>query len=284
MYLYVRTSLNPAALYPVVINRTYFPCLRSYARRDDEASTEWNHGTWTRTEEYSGGITVYAPKDTRVGDTLFLFLSRSDDYLPLEINDWTRGAECFKSDNGQKKCFTESDCIERDGEYCMKFNNTDGVSGRGRDLATVMFTRRINEDDVEGCWELDIRGGHTTWATVAAIPNVNEANPIREVKPRSCDGQQARSEKSIFNGVYGRMNDVLLLSQAFDDKADTTHFGPPVGTELLGFSSGGDDAGFLWAKKFTSRGDTGELSTTGPGTKARCKDALLSVVVKRRNV
>ena len=262
------------------ICRTYFPCIRTYALADESSNTQWNHGTWSDTVEKSGSITIYAPKETRVGDTLFLFLSRSDDYLPLEINDWTRGAECFKSDNGSQECLTASDCIERDGDYCEAFKrpwNPDGNERSGKDLATVMFSRKITNDENIGCWDLDITGyDHTTWAIVTAIPYVDKNQPVRRWSGRSCDD----SEQSVFPSKYGMENDVLLLSQSFDDTAELEHFAAPNGTELLGFTNGDDDAGFLYGKKLIETDFTGELQTEGPGRSA-CKDALLSVVVKR---
>lgn len=276
-------SINtpPPKPQPKVVN-----CPRTYQEATATTnSSEWNHGTWTNTTENSGNIIIHAPTQTRVGDYLFLFLSRSDDYLPLEIHDWTRGAECFKSENGQKECMAESDCIEKtnNGEYCLEFNTTTmGIVGRGLDLATVMFYRKVvTSGDDSGCWPLQIEGVYdtTTWAIVTAIPNVNDEQPIRNAVGRSCDGVP----QSVFPNVDGiSKNDVLLLSQAFDDTAELKHFQSPNGTELLGFTNGYDDAGFLYGTLFDNDDNgesTGEMQTNGPGTGARCKDALLSVVV-----
>ncbi len=59
-----------------------------------QEAKDWNHGTTSVTSAYDGTIKFYAPEDTEVGDTLFLFLHRTDGYLPLRIDgDWTRGAE-----------------------------------------------------------------------------------------------------------------------------------------------------------------------------------------------
>ena len=63
-----------------------------------EGKDSWNHGTTSVTSAYDGTIKFYAPEDTKVGDTLFLFLHRTDGYLPLRIDDdWTRGAEVSHS-------------------------------------------------------------------------------------------------------------------------------------------------------------------------------------------
>lgn len=63
-----------------------------------QEAKDWNHGTTSVTSAYDGTIKFYAPEDTEVGDTLFLFLHRTDGYLPLRIDDdWTRGAEVSHS-------------------------------------------------------------------------------------------------------------------------------------------------------------------------------------------
>ena len=63
-----------------------------------QEAKDWNHGTTSITSAYDGTIKFYAPEDTEVGDTLFLFLHRTDGYLPLRIDDdWTRGAEVSHS-------------------------------------------------------------------------------------------------------------------------------------------------------------------------------------------
>ena len=63
-----------------------------------QEAKDWNHGTTSVTSAYDGTIKFYAPEDTEIGDTLFLFLHRTDGYLPLRIDDdWTRGAEVSHS-------------------------------------------------------------------------------------------------------------------------------------------------------------------------------------------
>ena len=128
-----------------------------------------------------------------------------------------------------------SHCVERDGAYCVKFRR-DGVQGNGKDLATVMFWRHVTEDD-PGCWDVDIPGGTTTWALLTAVTNVNEDQPIFRVGTTSCDGDW----DSAFPSVYGNKNDVLLLSQSFDDTAEKTDFLPPDGTDLLGWTNAVDE-------------------------------------------
>lgn len=66
-----------------------------------------------------------------------------------------------------------------------------------------------------GCWDFELPGSTTTWAVLTAVTNVNETQPISRVSGRSCDIEW----ESAFPSVYGEENDVLLLSQCFDDTA-----------------------------------------------------------------
>lgn len=165
-------------------------------------------------------------------------------------------------------------CVDRDGPYCLKFRR-DGEIGDGQDLAQVLFYRRLRSDD-PGCFTIDIPGGTTVWTVATAVTNVNVDKPIRRVAGTSCDVNW----DSKFPSVYGNKNDVLLLSQCFDDTAEKNHFRPPEGTDLLGWTNSYDEAGFLFGKKLNESGNTGKLITGGPGG-PKCKDAMLSVIVNR---
>jgi len=64
-------------------------------------------------------------------------------FLPMDTDQWTRGAACDKSNNGQHNCFSTSACIAQDGSYCHTFKHgSTGIkytySGSGHDLATVI--------------------------------------------------------------------------------------------------------------------------------------------------
>ena len=113
------------------------------------------------------------------------FHSITDGILPLRIPGWTRGAECFKTYNRQGNCLRAAHCIERDGPYCMNFKRGNEV-GNGRDLATVLFYRTVTADD-PGCLTIDLPRSSTTWATVTAITDVNQNDPIGRVSGTSCD-------------------------------------------------------------------------------------------------
>ena len=161
--------------------------------------------------------------------------SRTDGFLPIRFDQWTRGAECFKSNNKQDDCLKATDCIEEDGNYCLKFR--DGRrTGNGQDLGTVMFYRKVTIDD-PSYWNIDLPGGTTTWAILTAVTNVNEQRPIVSTSVTSCD----RASKSVFPSVFGGENDVLLLSQSFDDTALIGDFKPPTGTSLLGWTRSEDE-------------------------------------------
>jgi hypothetical protein len=161
--------------------------------------------------------------------------SRTDGLLPIRFDQWTRGAECFKSNNEQADCLRATDCIEEDGDFCLKFHR-GGHVGNGQDLGTVMFYRKVTIED-PSYWNVDLRGSTTTWAILTAITNVNEQRPIVSASVTSCDG----ASDSVFPSVFGRENDVLLLSQSFDDTASIGGFMPPAGTSLLGWTRSEDE-------------------------------------------
>ncbi|KAL7488242.1 hypothetical protein ACHAW6_013821 [Cyclotella cf. meneghiniana] len=246
---------------------------------DPTASSEiagWNNGATAVSAKRSGTITFKIPDTTHVGDTLFLFLSRTDGILPLELENWKRGAECFKSFNRQSNCMREVNCIVRDGPFCREFKR-GSESGTGKDLATVVFYRHVEDNDP--CeWTLNLPGGTTTWAIVVSVPNVNRAQPILRVAGTSCD----RKRESEFPSVYGEEGNLVLLSQSFDDNAVLGQFRPPDGTDLVGWINDLDEAGFLYGKKLSRSGLTGNLITQGIGGPL-CKDVLLSVIVNIDN-
>ena len=105
---------------------------------------------------------------------------------------------------------------------------------------------------------------------------MNQADPIRSAAGTSCDGV----DQNIFPSVYGETNDVLLLSQSFDDAASRDDFVAPGGTFVLGRTSSRDEFGILFGRELTTIGPTGKYITGGKGG-STCKDALLSIVVNR---
>lgn len=126
-------------------------------------------------------------------------------------------------------------CIERDGPYCLQFLQGDEV-GNGQDLSTVVFYRQVTEED--SCeWTVDLPGRAMAWALVTAIPDVNQTEPILRVSGTSCDVEW----ESVFPSVYGEENDILLLSQSFDDRALKNDFMPPAGTDLLNWTNSKDE-------------------------------------------
>jgi len=208
--------------------------------------TDWYHGsttTITRLRD-NGTIALLVPSDAKIDDYLFLFLSRTDDYLPLRLDQWTSVAQCFKSSNEQAGCLTESDCMIQDDHYCKTF-----TKGNGRDLGTAAFYHKLtpNDRDENGVvnngwrnWTIDIRGNNIAWAIINAIAGVNEKQPVLTTAGASCDKEPG----SVFPSVYGKVNDILLLSQSFDDTANYEHFLPPEGAMLLDWIKGDDEVRF----------------------------------------
>lgn len=162
-------------------------------------------------------------------------LSRTDGLLPLELQGWKRGAACLKSYNRQDQCLRASHCIQREGPYCLKFRQ-NGEEGSGKDLGTVLFYRKVTAD-LPGCVTITLPGSSTTWAIATVVSDVNEDQPIRRAAGRSCDV----AWESVFPSIQGEANDVLLLSQCFDDTALRGDFLPPVGTKLLGWTNSVDE-------------------------------------------
>ena len=167
--------------------------------------------------------------------------SRTDGYLPIRLDQWTNVAQCFKSSNEQPECLRAEDCLKDDGMYCKSF-----AKGRGRDLGSAAFYRILTQEDKEGggrgwrFWTIDLQGSSTAWAIIAAVAGVNEQNPVLSAAGASCDKESG----SAFPSVYGEENDILLLSQSFDDNAKESHFQPPDGTSLIGWITGADEVSF----------------------------------------
>lgn len=258
----------------------------------------WNHGSTTTMSNGEGFIKFTAPSAAEIGDTLFLFFSRTDGPIPLRIKGWTNAAQCFKSSNEQEACMDESTCrftIKKESiEYCKEF-----AKGRGKDLGQAVFYHTLTQADKDGSadgwrfWSMNLHGTNKAWAIVVAIPNVNENHPVRNYAGLTCDKEHG----SVFASVFGKTNDVLLLSQGFDDSAKKAHFLPPPGTSLLSFITGDDEAGFVYGNRIVGVGETGKLTTGGSGGRRNdapgvgatkrlkhhrdCKDVTFSVMVNR---
>lgn len=223
------------------------------------------------TSDYDGRdkLNIDFPSATKDGDLLVLALSRTDDLLPIELSGWTAAASCFKSTNGQRDCFEIPDCIDQDGDYCLRF---DG--GRGRDLATVIFYKTFNAGDNRDL-SLNLRGSKPSWAIISTIRGAYNANPIGDVATESNDG----SSDSLFPSVYGESGDMLLLSMAFDDTTQRNDFRAPDGMEMYQWIAGPDEAGYVYGQVLTRNGETGSKKTRGDGG-SRAKDALISVIIR----
>ena len=98
------------------------------------------------------------------------------------------------------------------------------------------FYRQVIAGD-PGYFRIELEGRTTTWAVITTITDVNQDNPIKDVSGTSCDG----TGKSVFPSVYGKENDVLLLSQCFDDTASAEQFTPPPDMVRLGWTHSKDE-------------------------------------------
>lgn len=235
---------------------------------------DWNHGC-TKSYDENGNMVWDIPETAKEGDLLVLFMSRTDDRLPLELDGWKYAASCFKTNNTQNQCFTKSDCKKRKDGYCKWF-----PKGNGRDLATIIFFKTLEKEGslLPKHIKYDIVGGtHPGWGFLLAVNGVDSSDPIRGSGGISNDKNAA----SVFPSVRGMKGDLLLLSMAFDDATNELDFLQPDGTGFVNFVKGKDEAGYLYSKRLLSSGPTGKLVTRGKGGPAS-KDALISLVLKGR--
>ena len=73
----------------------------------------------TSTYDRNGLINITRPTQSKIDDLLFLFLSRSDDGLPVNLTDWKPVASCLKRHNSVRNCETIDECSEKMWEeYC----------------------------------------------------------------------------------------------------------------------------------------------------------------------
>ena len=132
----------------------------------------------------------------------------------------------------------------------------------------------------ETSFSFDLIGRAPSWAILVAVNGIDETNPVRSVALTSCD----KKKQSVFPSVNGEENDLLLLSQAFDDPASDAQFPAPLNTTLVSSTRGPDEAGFVYMKTLTETGPTGKFVTPGDGTgKAACKDALISIALAAKS-
>ncbi len=238
----------------------------------------------TKVYDYDGqGLTIARPSGVVNGDLMVLILHRTDDYLPMRVDGWTRAAECYKRDNGYQ-CATAADCTSwsANGKFCNSFGS---YYQYGQDLAQSIFYRTASNEP--SSYRVDLNqdtSGHPGWAILTALRGAATTNPVRAWTHKGCDSNS--DSKSHFPSVYGQAGDMLLLSQSFDDNVAQSAFGAPSGTTLFGFINGDsgpepDETGYLFGKRLTSTGYTGEMVTSGVGGSG-CKDALVSLTIKPR--
>lgn len=225
------------------------------------------------------GLTIARPSGSLPGDLLLLALHRTDDYLPLVVDGWTRAAECLKRDNGYD-CSEAADCTKwhAGGKFCDYFGS---YGHEAHDLAQAIFYRKVGSNEASSySFNLNIdSSGEPAWAILTALRGADTTSPVRGWANTGCDNKSG----SAFPSVAGLVGDMLLLSQSFDDAIDTSRFLAPPGATKLGYVKGNDETGFLFGKSLAATGPTGVLTTQGPGSFAQgqwCKDALISLVIK----
>jgi len=238
------------------------------------AALPWHVNT---TSTYSSnGIVRIASPSTDESHHLVLFLSRTGGSLPLHWKGWTKLGECFKTKDKQRECFRAEDCIEytsTNEKYCTTFS--DGSSGK--DLATVVYYRKANPYKSSYSFRLRQRKRHPTWAIMTAlnVPDLNEAQPLRDLATKGCDG----SIHGVFPPVYGTTNDIMLLSLAYDDAVDNSVFAAPDNTDALGYVVGDDETGVLYGTQLHETGYASNYITTGSGS-YQCKDGLIALTLR----
>lgn len=264
----------------------------------------------TGSDVYKAEIKV--PDGTEEGDLLLLVLQRSDDYVPMGIDDdypgWTRAAECFKSNNG-RSCATYLDCkfctpkkerISSKNLFCEKFHKGGQLGykteGTGKDLAQAIFYKEAGRDELRGSKSLKIvmsprpEREHPAWMFLIALRGADTKDPIRDWNGTGNDG----STHSVFPSVYGRKGDLVLLSQGFDSGAPGVREGdflPPKGFDDYAsmFDCNDprsrrsrrykcDESGYLFGKVLYRNGETGSLTTLGHGRWEK-SDSLVSLTI-----
>ena len=229
-------------------------------------------------------MTISRPSQSAPGDMLFLFLSRTDDYLPLHLEGWTTASACLKTENRQDNCHLVEDCTNWHGDYCLEFGDP---SQRGLDLSTAVFYRTV-ESDEQLQYTLNLWCGpsnkcNAAWAILTALRGADNQNPIGDSATRSKDKLRRSRFPSVSDGEPG---DKLLLSMALDDGRETgvreSFFRAPDGATRLSYVIGTDEAGFLFAEDIQTTGATGQRTTNGPGVEYKAKDALISLLVKKQ--
>ena len=230
---------------------------------------------------------ITRPVQSQPGDLLVLFLSRTDDYLPLQLEGFTSGPACFKTNDWQDTCHAAADCTDWDGDYCLEFDGNP--CSDGADLATAVFYRTVQQAEAEDeepqhyTFDLQCWGEcKPAWAILIALRGANNQFPIVDSATISFDDERGSKFPSVSNASPG---DMLLLSMTFDDGLesgiDVSTFRPPEGTERLSYVVGEDEASFLFAQELSLSGATGQKYTTGPGIEYVQKDAMISLIIRK---
>ncbi|MCH9681956.1 MAG: hypothetical protein K0V04_11020 [Deltaproteobacteria bacterium] len=211
------------------------------------------------------------PMSTLPGDVEVLFL-HGRATLPLELDGWTRLAECFEAPDGGGGCMTAADCTQwgDDGVHCLSLPQAE--------IGTVVFSRVVGWDEPEGTLWTPI-SDEPMWSMSVLLRGVDTTHPMRDWAGTSNDGFAGGRVPT----VYGEPGDLLLSSFAIgasltDTSLEEAFSLPPELTAVsYGISPHGD--GWLASRPLGTLGETVAYETMGSGA-ASNEDVLISLTIR----
>lgn len=236
----------------------------------------------TTGKSQNGTLSIRVPNGTAAGDLLVLFLHRTDD-----TNFWDGPSQL-----SQRLSPWRSGGWQGPVATCA-FDNSAGdfnCAGKENDLNQVLYWKKATTDDlrVDGTQyerlTIDFPGTKPAWAIMATIRNGgSSSNPVRAWKGQTaCDN----IEGTKFPSVFGNAGDMLLLSQSFDDGANSgitsSSFTANSGFTRRAQVIDNDEAGHLYSRLLTVTGNTTSYATNGgSGPPSKCKDIAVSIVIRK---
>ncbi|KAL3930605.1 MAG: hypothetical protein SGARI_004435 [Bacillariaceae sp.] len=260
-------------------------------------------------------VQPFSPSDKIlvVGTTQIMEEARS---LDIPIPSGTQSKDLLdmlssEGNHGERYC----DEFKHPGRWGEPPNESEETTS-GHDLAQAVFVREATQDDATGdtIVQVDMGGSssrHPSWAMLVTLRGANTTHPVRDWASTGAD----LSNSSVFPNVDGHANDVILLSQSFDDqvncprvnKFSTTkewmqsqaipncvgEFENPEGTDMLGYiikpNEFMDATGFLWGgtlqSSVTANDSDYVWKTQGPGRGGNpggpsVKDLMVSLTIR----
>jgi hypothetical protein len=236
-----------------------------------EATTDKNQG---------GNLAINVPPQTKRGDLLLLFVHRTDGPNLWTLNEFRASMPGSSGWNGPlATCAIDNVAGDFD------------CGGQQGDLNQVIYHKRATASDLGARLDLDMPGSKPAWAVMAAIRGATTSATFTRTigygTPQSngtlnrCD----QTGQTRFAPVPdARQGDLLLLSQSFDDGANSPNsvedndFEAPLGLSRYAYVIDNDEAGHLFGGLVTNDGGTPMYTTTGDGA-AHCKDLAISIAI-----